>query len=407
MGKPAPSFENACQEAVGSLRAALVALFDSVGADPSAPQDIARRYRLNKTLTWNISRLLQAPDSIAAIPHVPGSQAIEKMLAATGADGASKDALQRVRSASRAFDQIVEVHVGDRTTLDLVLDGMGPANGAAGGLELSRKLAYRGNSGLYGVQAKTRVMSWFLAPNAADPSRLDMAMVAGYVGLRRLRSNVRWPIYKVRAWATTDDQPITQPRWEPLEPGAQDGLAMMPSFSSLDASEVRVIESAQGIDCHLLPGKIGNVGAFDCLRGEFMLAAANRYQEDSEDSTGECGAAITTPSEALMFDLIVHRDLEFAMNPEVLVFSKLSAMGEQTPARDDESVLPINAQTVNLPGVPPAVATPMIPRYTEIAELAVSRLGRDLSEFRARRVVIDYPPLDSHVVLRFELPKRA
>lgn len=87
MGSKTHSFEAACQDAVGSLRAALVALFDSIGVDPSVPQDVARRYHLNKTLTWNISRLLQAPDSIAAVPHVPGTQALEKMLKATSDDG--------------------------------------------------------------------------------------------------------------------------------------------------------------------------------------------------------------------------------------------------------------------------------------------------------------------------------
>lgn len=404
MSRGSNSFEIACQDAVGSLRAALVALFDSVGVDPSAPQDVSRRYRLNKTLTWNISRLLQATDSISAVPHVPGTQALEKMLQATSADGASSEAVQRVRSASRAFDEIVEVHVGDRTTLDLVLDSMGGAPG--GGLELSRKLAYRGNSGLYGVQAKTRVMSWFLSPNKEDPARLDMGMVAGYIGLRRLRASVRWPIFKVRAWATTD-QPITTPRWIPLEPGAGgNAMSLMPSYSSVDASEIQVVESDEGLDCHLMPGKIGNVGSFDCLRGETMLAAANRYQEDNDDSTGEFGAAITTPSEALLFDFIVHRELEFALNPEALIFSKISSMGEQTPASDDASVLPIQCRMIDLPGDPPAVATPMMPRYTEIADLVASRLGRDLREFRAKRIILDYPPLDSHVVMRFQLPLR-
>ncbi|MEZ6212416.1 MAG: hypothetical protein R3B46_14435 [Phycisphaerales bacterium] len=41
MGSKTHSFEAACQDAVGSLRAALVALFDSIGVDPSVPQDVA------------------------------------------------------------------------------------------------------------------------------------------------------------------------------------------------------------------------------------------------------------------------------------------------------------------------------------------------------------------------------
>ncbi|MCA9280699.1 MAG: hypothetical protein H6812_13585 [Phycisphaeraceae bacterium] len=400
MGSKTHSFEAACQDAVGSLRAALVALFDSIGVDPSVPQDVARRYHLNKTLTWNISRLLQAPDSIAAVPHVPGTQALEKMLKATSDDGASAEAVKRVRAASRAFDEIVEVHVGDRTTLDLVLDGM--ANGSGGdGLELSRKLAYRGNSGLYGVQAKARVMAWTIAPNAEDSSLLDLAMISGYAGFRRLRNNVRWPIIKVRSWATSD-QPITRPLWHPLEGDPNSPMALMPSFSSIDEREIDLVTTEEGLDCHLLPGRIGNVGAFDCIRGEMMMAAANRYKDD-EDSTGEVGASITTPSEVLLFDLIVHRDLENAMEPEAMIFSRIVASGVKTPERDDESALPIRLRLIDLPGTPPAMATPLVPRYSEITGLMADRLGRRPEEFRAKRLLLDYPPLNSNVILRFPL----
>ncbi|MBZ0171277.1 MAG: hypothetical protein K8E66_02755, partial [Phycisphaerales bacterium] len=82
------TLEHECDQAIGQLRAALIDLYDSVGADPASPQDVARRYKLNKTLTWNIARLLQSSDGLAAVPHVPGAASFEKILKATEADGA-------------------------------------------------------------------------------------------------------------------------------------------------------------------------------------------------------------------------------------------------------------------------------------------------------------------------------
>ena len=55
-------FETACRAHVGQLRKAFIELYDSIGADPGSPQDVARKLRVNKTLAWNVARLLQGAD---------------------------------------------------------------------------------------------------------------------------------------------------------------------------------------------------------------------------------------------------------------------------------------------------------------------------------------------------------
>ena len=155
------TLERECSEAVGRLRAALIGLYDSVGADPSSPQEVARTFRINKTLTWNMAKLMQSGDGLAAVPHVPGNSSIERFLKATESKGANKKAVEAVRTATREFERVISVHVGDRATLDLVIDAM--PNSDAQGLELSRKRAFLGNSGIYGVQARANLMCCFLA----------------------------------------------------------------------------------------------------------------------------------------------------------------------------------------------------------------------------------------------------
>ncbi|MEO1129686.1 MAG: hypothetical protein AAFX05_08285, partial [Planctomycetota bacterium] len=185
-------FTSHCQDAVSGLRAAIIELYDSVQADPSNPQDVARRFGVNKTLTWNIARLVQADDDLRAASHVPGLSSMERMLAATAKNGAPDETVERVRTAVRQFDEMVEVHVGDRSALDLMLDSMG--GGKSDSLEMSRKLAFRGTSGIFGVQARTRLASWIVAPSPDHADRLDMVLVAGYFNFRRLRPVVQWPI---------------------------------------------------------------------------------------------------------------------------------------------------------------------------------------------------------------------
>jgi hypothetical protein len=397
------TFEEACNDAVGRLQAAFVELFDSVQADPHSPQDVSRRFSLNKTLTWNISRLIQSPGGLAAVTHIPGRMAIEKMLKATSRDGANDAAVDGVRAAADAFEQLVEVHLGDRSTLDLVLDGV--ETPTSDGFELSRKLAFRGNSGLYGVQAKSKLVSSFLAPNADDPDRLDMAMVIGYAGFRRLRSSARWPLFKPRSWAT-DDEPIAEETWQPIVPpanGRRDGLHLLPEFSEGSLPEMEVVENATSCDVMLKPGPIGNPGAFDCYRGEFLRSAAGRYRTRNEDY-GEFGASITSPMEHVVIDIIAHEDLDFALRPEAVVFGRLFPHGEHGTDQD-YLLLPIKQSVVALPGRPPAVATPLVPRYAEMVQTVYDSLGWNPSQFRGVRMQMLYPPFGATVNLRFPLPE--
>ena len=212
-----PTLEQDCNDAVGRLRAALIGLYDSVGADPASPQDVARTFRINKTLTWNMAKLMQAGDGLAAVPHVPGNSSIERFLKATESHGASKKVVEAVRDATKEFERVISVHVGDRATLDLVIDGMASGDGA--GLEQSRKRAFLGNSGIYGVQARTNLMCCFLAPNTVAPNQLDMVMLRGLLGVRRLRPTVRLPIFRTRQWSSAG-QAIASQEWQPLEDNA-------------------------------------------------------------------------------------------------------------------------------------------------------------------------------------------
>ena len=80
-----------------------------------------------------------------------------------------------------AVERMVSRHVGDRPTLELVRDSL--PDRSHDRLIVSRKLAFRGNSGIWGVQARTRLNAAFVAPSHDDPEMLDAANVGGRVQL--------------------------------------------------------------------------------------------------------------------------------------------------------------------------------------------------------------------------------
>ncbi|MCA9299742.1 MAG: hypothetical protein KDA28_11780, partial [Phycisphaerales bacterium] len=386
------------EDKVDAMRAALARLFADLGVDPSKPQDMARRFQLNKTLTWKLSRLLQGESDLDALAHVPGAGAMRLFTRAVEADGASPGAVRAVVEASEGFERLVEFHVGDRQTLELILDGLGSK--AAERLETSRKLAFRGNSGLWGVQAKARVLMCVLAPNAAAPETLDLATIRGYVGFRRLRPSVRWPLFRIRDWSTGDDAITTNPVWEPIEE-SDDGTFLIRSFSSEVLPEIRTVTTATGSDVVLMPGPVGNTGAFTCFQGEMMRGAVSRYR-DRHSKVGELGSSITAPTEQLVVDLAVHEDLDFALQARAEVVGSLTPHG--TP--EDELVLPIHEEVREVPGRPPALGLPDMRRYDALFESVCRRMGADVSKMRAVRLEMKYPPLGSSVMLRFDLPER-
>ncbi|MBL9141410.1 MAG: hypothetical protein JNK53_06040 [Phycisphaerae bacterium] len=386
------------------LRAALIELYASVGADPSNPQDVARRFGVNKTLTWNIAKVVGGTDPLPTLQNVPGASALQILLTAVQREGASKEAVERVRKAARSLDQTVERHFGDRATLDLIVDGIRPRSGDH--LELSRKLAFRGNSGLWGVQAKVRLMTAMLAPNPENPDRLDMALVRGYLGLRRLRSDIRWPIFQLRGWGGEGDFMTTE-HWKPIE-GSEDGTGALPllkSFSTVAPTDIETKHTPRGLNYVLTPGPIGNTGAVDCYVADYSIAAAHRYRTE-QDTTGEFGATISAPTERLIFDLIVHESLDFATNPEVKAFGGIFMDRAEDTDPDDIVPIPVPQEVAPLPGTPPVVATPLIPAYPDILSAVNKRLNWNPKQFRGCRLEITYPPMGSTILLRFKLPSQ-
>src|SRR5262245_47686055 len=134
------ALEEDCREVLQALRGQLIDLYASMNLDPDQPQEVARRLRLNKNLTWKVSKIINAADGLSAIPHVPGAAGMEILLTGLESAGATRSNIDAVRETLERFDKVVARHAGDRAHLDLILDSMGLG---ATGLPLlsSRELA--------------------------------------------------------------------------------------------------------------------------------------------------------------------------------------------------------------------------------------------------------------------------
>lgn len=396
------SFEDDCEVVVSTLKSALIELFDAGDADPKRPQDIARKFGINKTLTWNICRFLEAETAIEAVSFIPAAGSIARVVESFPESARLMEAKAKVNLAAVGLDAMIAKHADDRSTLELILDNA--AGSEEERLELSRRLTFRGNSGICGVQAKTRVSTWFLTPGLTDETKFDLATIRGYVRVRRLRPNVEWPLFTTRAWGPEEDQRQFEEAWEAVDPSGGRGVPLMRNFCRGELPRMDAAETPDGRDYVLRSGAVGNTGAFDCFTGEIMRSAAARYWSEG-DEIGELGTTVAMPCESVIVDLLYHRSLDMS-KAQALIFGEKFVHGQRAPSEGDGRVLPMRPRLATLAGSPPAVATSLVPQYSEMVLTVFERAKWKPSDFAGLRLEIEFPPMQSQIVIRFPLEKR-
>jgi len=275
-------------------------------------------------------------------------------------------------------------------------------------LELSRKpRVFAATAVCNGVAGRaTRVLCSFLAPNTDDPSRLDMVTLSGYVGFRRLRPRVA----------------LANSLW--CVRGSASGEAARHQFVGSDRA-FRVGEEMDSRSCsRQRAGNLPLIEPVDTPQGPRLSFSAKVRSATKARSNCFWGEGMRQGPPAVMPSATVTsassaprsprplkdssrtsswmNALTSRSSPEVLVFGKIFAHGRPTGDRDDPSLLPIDQTTVELPGSPPLVNTPLV---SEVFAGGESGLRADETgppeRFRGTRLIMEYPPLGSDVILRF------
>lgn len=390
------------RDAIQGLRGTLIELFSAVGADPDAPQDVSRQFGINRNLTWKLSRVMSSHEPFSALNYLPGGQGLDLALRAFRNAGAPDQPIARVADAMRRLTEVIEKHADDRDHLELALESMGlfqRESRPEGGLEL----AYRGNSMVWGLHARARISTAFLAPGVAGPHTADYAQVASLIGFRRLRPTARWRLYRMQLHDDKGGDLPGVPR--PIGSRREgDPPMIVREFCSENMPTIESQPGREGVEYILPAGPVGNTAAFDCVTGYSMRGLP--LCRDERNEYGSTAVSNTFPVETLIFDLLVHQALPMPPEPEVIVYG-FPHGGMESPAEQVvQNVLPIAAPIAELAGRPPVVAMPLFPRYSQLVAFVFERMGWTPAQFRGWRVQIGFPPMSSRVVLRWPLPER-
>ena len=147
---------------------------------------------------------------------------------------------------------------------------------------------------------------------------------------------------------------------------------------------------------------MGRGGSLTSIHGEVIRGVEPRYR-DAQHRDLVIGVQPRTPSELLITDLILHRDLFEDPAPRLEVLSDL--FGDALAIEPFECDRLETSETIELLGAGVEVLrAPEIPRYTEMIRYAYDRLGWKGSEFDVYRLRIAYPLIPTCLFIRQELP---
>ena len=386
-------FRTECDAAIASLRRSLVALAEAAGCDPLRPQEVSRRLGLNKNLTWKFARIVAADDSFEALPMLPGPEGVGIFLRAFAKVGVDARRVEAVRDALSAIDRMIERHFGDRSQLELVLDGLR----SDGNLESSRRLAFRGMSGVFGMQARLRVTAQILMPSTGDETLADFALLVGLVGLQRLRPLGSLPVFRSVAGQGADAKvPV------PLFPAENDSDFLVRDFSSFPRATVHAASEAGRHIFRLSEGPLGLFGACDLFFGS-VLRASGKLRGTPEDPDIEFVTAISLPVEGFSSDLFIHRSIGGLDSIGTSLHSTLSQPLSQDPSLRESSRLPIEAPPVLVDDLAGGFGLAGLPRYEELVGRAFATLGQDPADYRLVRVALPFPPVPAALLVRWRL----
>ncbi len=399
------SFERDAEQVLTQIRSVLSDLLGSLPERAHRPQEVTRVLKVDKKLGWKVANLVQTPDPFELAQHVPGRSGLKILLTAAKNRKVPQELLDRVQAAIHEYDRLIEVHAGDRATLEMMLVSRAKQGRERVDLE-HRRAAFRSNSYIWGIQAKTQFRTYFLHPSEQE-GLFDLVSLRGFVGLRRIRSGVPFALHRAKV---VDDDGVQrrtfQSEWLDSEAAPEDscGVPLLREFCTKPLPKVRRVTVRPGlVDYEIVEGQVGNTAMSTCVMGELVRGAVPRYREAHNERV-ELAMRVNTPCERLIFDQIIHRELFPKVDPRLSVYSELT--GETPPLQLAQAriALPVFEQVNFLGRGRSILYSAEVPRYSEIADFVFNRFGWDSQEWDIYRVTMDFPPIPTSVVVSTDLP---
>lgn len=386
------------------VQQSLLRLLESARLDPTKGRETARALGLDRTLIWRVTRVVRTEDILAAIGDIPTSSQVDKICRACLDIGAPEVEVARARDAVDRFEQVVKECAGNREYFEAMVSGL-VVDDVTQRQENARKLAFLSNFALWGAQAAVNFKTIIYLPNASDPDTIDAVRIGGLVNFKRSSAG-RWPIHRIHAYTEAGENVPTVAEPVVADESQPQGLPLLRPFCSEILPEIIAVERKYGTRFDLEAGSFGIAGALTCVFAEVVRGFQGAYRDPAMHNLFMASMNdLFTPSEFLVHDVFLHRDVVVGSAPEVMLLDRLTTTRGYNPEEDERNRLPLSAKILAVsPG--PMSALKRYPAYLSMVQFVLDKLGFESGDFRGHRFTMTYPPVPTALVMRFGLPDR-
>lgn len=400
----AGSFSVQTRKALLEVRTAVGQMVEAFGVPVQSVQRSYKRLGIDQKLAWRLAKALQSEDPFAAARHVPGRAAMRGLFKRAEQEEVAKAVIERARLAVDGFDRLADAHAPSRRAFDLMLSAhAGPAIEEVD--VVHRKEATAALSYTWGVVARAQLRAIVLRPGEAG--LLDIASIGGFVDLQWVRPNVGWVINR-KTFIDDKGRHFAPHATRPIDSRVEEGgVPLLRDYCSPSVPPTRRVQLEHGAAAdELVQSDVGTSSLITCMTGELNLACSGRYR-DEDNWQASAFVAARTPTEVLLVDVLLHKDVETAGGPRLLIHGDFEPGSETVPAglRTRHRLMPWKDLEFLGAGLGSAY-TPCFARYAEMLGDCLQRLGWEASEFELYRAQIEHPVIPSSVVVQYELPER-
>lgn len=404
---PHPAFETDAETALRTFQGALGEILDALNEHEGRSLQLARVLHIDKKLAWRIVRVVQSTDPFAAAQYVPGAAAFKLFIEAIAHAKVDASLITAAKEAFAGFERLVRVHAGDRGSLEMMLTACAKTDRKT--IDLShRRMAFRGNSYIWGAQTRTYLKLGLVQPNEEDETKVDLVTVHGFFNVRQLRDDARLTVARMKSSEyDADGRRIFA--YEPIiaDEKSQHGIFLLDEFCSSPRPEIQLLEADRGFVNYELEARgVGDTAAVTCVEASIVRGVASRFRDDKNLYSENC-ANICIPTETLIMDTLVRDDTFFGRVEDYrsLVYGEnLRRTFYPSPARSRD-LLDIREPVSYLGRGPSVLHSPAVPKYPKLARYIFKQLGWEADRFDAYRCVLEYPVVPSTVVLQHDLPE--
>lgn len=389
-----------------TLAAAFRFLIEPLAGSSPRATDIQDLLGIDKTQSWRLVKLMGSADPFEAIYETPAPKGLLGIIRAADEAGASAAGVSQARDAVDLFEAFLAEFPDGRAGLDAALAAHVPKARDALYRDARRKMA-QGMAQIFGVRAAARYSAAVLMPSPEDSVSVDVVVLTGYVGFRRLRSGPKPIVFTGKHYSQVPG--ASAPTLLTLD-GDQDDdprLRYIESFSSLPSSKLDMETSGDQIRLMLSEGEPSVNEPVTMFFGQRIARTLKRYQID-ERGFEVINNSLKSPSDVAVFDTLIHEDLYPAADPPRITIERSGFNPQRQASRFEDAAFRIDDTIEARPLGTGLERSPSreVPQLRAVLESVFKRCGESADRYRLYRATQVYPLPGFSVVTWLPLPTR-